>query len=90
MSQRIQAFHRSIHSFVNEIVEKLGKLEEFELDMCNWNGNFQMGELKKMLTKGFSQGGVKPTLNTASKILPKNLVPANDEETNKLKCKFIM
>jgi len=57
--------------------------------MCNWNGNFQMGELKKTLAKEFGQGGVKPMLKAGSKIIQKNIIP-NAEEGDKLKCKFIM
>lgn len=41
--------------------------------MRNWNGIFQMAELKKILTIEFASGGIKPLLNKGSKIAQKKI-----------------
>lgn len=65
MSERVRAFHRLIIAFVGDVQRNLENLEEFELDMRNWNGLFQMGDLKKLLDKEFAQMGALKLIGSA-------------------------
>lgn len=59
--------------------------------MRNWSHTFQMAELKKALLKEIAQGGVRPNLNSGSKIVNKNEVGVADvDQGPKNKFKFIM
>ena len=58
--------------------------------MRNWNGSFQMSELKKSLSKEFVLGGVKPILQQGSKIVAQKEKGEPLDEGINLKCKFIM
>ena len=59
MALRVETFHRLLaNQFLSALKEKFDpEVEDFEMDMRNWNGSFKMGELKKMLDKEFAQEG---------------------------------
>lgn len=69
MRHRVERFHRKIAKFIKEIKEKLSGLEEFELDLRNWNALFQMSEMKKMLVNEFAQEGGARQILQGSKIV---------------------
>lgn len=93
MAKRVESFHRLMREFVDALKQKLDKLEEFELDMRNWNGLFHMRDLKKELDKAFAQDGVmKLTTSAVQRLVSRVQQSAiNSEEVKAgIRCSFLM
>lgn len=49
MGLRVEEFHNKMTNFLIKLLEKMNQLQEYHIDMRNWNGMFSMGGLKKIL-----------------------------------------
>jgi hypothetical protein len=49
MQLRVDEFHKNMTVFLGGLLYKLPNIQEYHIDMRNWNGMFNMSGLKKQL-----------------------------------------
>jgi len=91
---RVEDFHKNMTSFLGGLLTKLPHVQEYHIDLRNWNAMFGMPSLKKTLdTKVNSRQEfslIRRSLGAASKSIGRSALEGGEEQTNGLKTIYTM
>jgi hypothetical protein len=77
MQLRVDEFHKNMTVFLGGLLYKLPQIQEYHIDMRNWNGMFNMSSLKKQLDTRVNSKQefslIRRSLGLASKAIGKAL-----------------
>jgi hypothetical protein len=86
---RVEEYHTRMTAFLSNLLVKLAILNEYHIDMRNWNGLFSMGGLKKILDTRVISNKQEYSLIRKSLIAANNK-PGKEAEDQGLKTIYTM
>lgn len=77
--RRVEEFHNKMTFFLINLLTKMSNIQEYHIDMRNWNGMFGMSGLKKILDTKVVSNKQEFSLIRRS-FAPQNKMPAKEGE----------